>query len=124
MDIEKTKKYYEQLSDEEVCDCTYCQNYVKQIKATYPKLAAYLDEMGVNIEKPFEAIPIAEAEGVMLYSGVQYVVMGKAEDFKDTSIENSEIFITDSHPMTGISEDHFVIEIAPIELKWIMKKVI
>ena len=117
MNIEKTRQYYEQLTEEDICDCAYCQNYVKEVKTAYVKLTAYLDKLGIDVEKPFEAIPVGLTDGKMFYSGVQYVVLGQ-DDFEETVIDEVNIFITDSHPMTGISEDHFVIEIAPVYLRW------
>ncbi len=118
MDIEKTRKYYDQLTDDDICSCAYCRNYVREIKASYPDLADYLDKMGADIEKPFEAIPVGPADGIMFYSGVQYVVMGSADDFRETSIGDVRVSVTDSHPMTDIKEEHFVIEISPVYLKW------
>lgn len=90
---------------------------MQQILTSYG-LVYYLDQLGIDIEKPFEAIPIATENGIMFYSGAQYVVMGAADDFKDTAIGDIRVFITDSHPMTEIQEDHFVIEISRIYLKW------
>ena len=55
---------------------------------------------------------------MMYYMGVQYVVMGSADDFRETSVGNIRVFLTDFHPMTGITEEHFVIEASPISLKW------
>ena len=118
MDIKKTRQYYNQLTDKDICDCAYCRNYVKEIRSSYAELTGYLDQLGIDIEKPFEAIPIDPVNGIMIYSGVQYVAMGAADDFKDTAIGDVRVFITDSHPMTDIQEDHFVIEISPIYLKW------
>ena len=118
MNIEKTRQYYNHLTDEDICDCAYCLNYVKEIKSSYTYLADFLDKMGVAIEKPFETIPVESINGIMFYSGVQYIVMGSADDFKETSIRDVRVFITDSHPMTDIKEDHFVIEFSPIHLKW------
>ncbi len=118
MNIDRTKQYYYHLTGADICDCEYCQNYVREVKAAYPELTFFLKKMGVDIEKPFEAIPVGPADGVMFYSGVQYVVMGKADDFEDTSVGDVSIFITDSHPMTDIEEDHFVLEISPVYLRW------
>ena len=42
MDIKRTKQYYKQLSSHDLCDCAYCQNYIGEIKSTYPKVAEYL----------------------------------------------------------------------------------
>ena len=76
----------------------------------------------MDIEKPFEAIPIGPDNGIMFYSGAQYVIMGSPEDFKESSMGDVRMFITDSHPMTDIEEDHFVIELSPIYLKWDMEE--
>ncbi len=64
------------------------------------KIAAFLNKLGINIEKPFEAIPVGPADGRMFYSGVQYVVIGPDDDFKETMIGEVRAFIADSHPMT------------------------
>ena len=118
MDINKTKQYYDHLTKEDICDCAYCRNYVKKIRLSRKDLADHLDGLGADIEKPFEAIPVGEADGIMFYSGGQYVLMGSADDFEETSFGDARIFITDSHPMTDIKEDHFVIEISPVCLEW------
>ena len=118
MNLEKTRQYYHHLTDKDVCDCAYCRNYVKEIRSSYPELAAFLDQLGADIEKPFEAIPIGPANGMMFYSGAQYVVMGSADGFKEPAIGDTRVFVTDAHPMTDIKEDHFVIEVSPIKLKW------
>ena len=118
MDAERTKRYYDQLTDEDICGCGYCRGYVREIRSAYPELADFLSGFGIDIEKPFEAIPVGPAEDLMIYSGVQYVVMGAADDFRETSVGGARVFITDSHPMTDITEDHFVIEVSPIYLKW------
>ena len=118
MNIEKTRQYYNQLTNEDICDCAYCKNYVKEIRSSYAELANYLDTLGVDIQKPFETIPVEPANGMMFYSGVQYIVMGADEDFGETFIGDVQVSITDSHPTTDISENHFVIEISPIYLKW------
>ena len=118
MSTEKTKQYYDRLTDADICDCAYCRNYVREIRNAYPELTDFLSKAGVDIEKPFEVIPIGPADGMMFYSGAQYVVIGAVEESMETSIGNVRIFITDSHPMTDIKEDHFVIELSPINLKW------
>lgn len=118
MRIEKTRQYYDRLTDEDICGCAYCRNYVKEIRSSYSDLAVFLKTLGVDIEKPFETIPISPENGIMFYSGAQYIIMGSADEFKETYIGDVRAFITDAHPMTGIEEDHFVIEISPIYLKW------
>ena len=113
MDFEGTKRYYEQLTKEDMCRCEYCRTYVKAVRTSLPRLAAYLERLGVDIEKPFEVIPLDETADSMEYLAVQYVVIGSAEDFEETAVEDMDVFVTDSHPMTDIAEEHFVIEIVP-----------
>ena len=58
LDIEKTKAYYAQISERDLCICKYYPNYVHEIRAAYPKVAKYLASSGIDIEKPFETIPL------------------------------------------------------------------
>lgn len=113
MDFEGTKRYYEQLTEEDLCRCEYCRTYIREIRNALPRLAADLERLGVDIEKPFEVIPLDETADEMAYLAVQYVVIGSAEGFEETAADDMDVFITDSHPMTNIEEDHFVIEIVP-----------
>ena len=113
MDIEHTKEYYARLAEDDLCQCKYCRTYVREIRKAMPRLAAYLSSLGADIEKPFEVIPLDETAEYMEYLAVQYVVIGSADGFEENSLEGMDVLITDSHPMTNIEEDHFVIEIVP-----------
>ena len=66
MDTKKTKSYYKKLSQHDLCDCAYCQNYAHEIRTTYPELTEYLSLLGVDIEKPFETMPLAPDEPATL----------------------------------------------------------
>ena len=118
MDIIKTENYYKTLSKDSICSCDYCRNYYKEVKAVYPELSDYLAAMGVDIEKPFEAMSLEPYEGTIEYIAVQYIVMGDAAEFKSEDVHGVHIGIADSHPMTDIDEEHYVVEISPIRLKW------
>ena len=120
MDIAKTGNYYRKLNQNDLCSCDYCRNYRFAIQGAYPILSDYLAEMGVDIEKPFETIPLEPHEGSIEYIAVQYVVMGNRSDFKAAVVSGVNIGIADSHPMTDIEEEHFVIEISPIKLRWVI----
>lgn len=119
MNINRTKLYYDQLETKELCDCASCKNYYHEIKSTYPNLAAYLSTLGIDIEKPFEVMPLEPYEGYIEYSGVQYIVFGKSSEFKNMTISGVRIELADSHPTTDVDEEYFVIEIYPIRLKWV-----
>lgn len=119
MDIEKTKQFYQKKMPDTICQCAYCKNYVQRIKSTYPNVAAFLDAMGVDIEKPLETMPLDPENGYLDYIVGQYVVMGTEEDFQEKEIGNVRVAIENNHPGTGVAEAHFVISIFPIRLKWL-----
>ncbi len=122
MDIRKTRDFYNTLPPDHVCQCGYCQNYIHEITRSYPLVADYLQSIGIDIEKPFEAIPLEPDEkGYIHYVGVQYIVLGSSDDFKRTTITDVKIDITQSHPSTNIKEEHFVIELSSIYLRWVME---
>lgn len=119
MDIEKTKELYQRTGPSDLCSCDYCKNYVKQIKAAYPGVAAFLSILGVDIEKPFETMPLEPENGYLDYIAAQYIVLGAREDFQRKQIDGVTVEIDDCHPDTTITEEHFVISISPIRLKWL-----
>ena len=49
MDIERTKQFYRELKQPDLCDCAYCRNYVKEAAKAYPAVTAYLQTLGVDI---------------------------------------------------------------------------
>ena len=65
INVEQTKKYYKDIKQEDLCDCNYCKNYYLQVKDAYPKVAEFLDSIGIDIEKPFETSPLAWDAGVL-----------------------------------------------------------
>jgi len=119
MDTGKTKKYYEALPPEDVCQCECCQNYVRQVRSAYPLVADYLQGLGVDIEKPLETWPLeSEENGEIDYLDVQYVVLGSRVGFRKTKISDVCIEIAESHPPTNIRDAHFVIQADRVRLKW------
>ena len=76
--------------------------------------------MGIDIEKPFEAISLDPYEGTIEYIAVQYIVMGNVSEFREADISGVHASVASSHPMTDIKEDHYVIEISPIVLEWVI----
>ena len=58
MDIERTKQFYRELKQSDLCDCAYCRNYVNEVAKAYPAVTAYLQTLGVDIAKPFETMPL------------------------------------------------------------------
>lgn len=119
INITKTKEYYASIEDSTLCDCSYCQCYREQIRSVYPKVAEYLDLLGIDIEKPFETSPLEPDEKNMLeYCCCQYIVFGKSAPEYSYKIGDVEFRMATSYPHTGIEEEHFVLELFPIWLKY------
>ena len=118
MNIERTKKYYEEDANAEACDCEYCKNYREKIKEAYPQLAEHLQSYGVDIEMPFETMPLdPDEENKIEYVAAQYVVFGDPKKFQNTTVSDVEIRLAESHPTTNIEEEHFIIELMSINLE-------
>lgn len=123
LSIKETKQYYDSLTAEDLCNCAYCRNYIREIRNAYPKVAEYLLALGVDIEKPFETIPLEPDEtGGIEYLSSQYIVIGNTDGFIKTVIDTVTVDITDSHTLTNIDKPHFVIEIYPVRLKRTVQK--
>ena len=120
VNISATKNYYNSITDSSLCDCGYCRNYRLHIKAAFPKVAAYLNSLGIDIEKPFETSPLEPDENGMLeYCCCQYIALGNCELGYHHRIDNVEFRIATSYPSTGIEQKYFVIEMFPIQLKYV-----
>ena len=121
LDINKTRLYYEHLSEYNLCNCAYCINYIREIKKAYPKLPKYLASLGVDIEKPLETIFLEpDKNGNIEYPIAQYVVCRNSNDFADKVIDEVTIDISEFHPTPTLDEEYFVIDVYPIKLKWIL----
>ena len=75
VDIEATKKYYEESS---LCDCVYCKYYSSKIGGLFPKLEEFLRSFAIDISKPDETFPI-ELDSALLFDSVGYTVCGRIE---------------------------------------------
>ena len=90
MDIERTKQFYRELKQSDLCGCAYCRNYVKEAAKAYPTVTAYLQTLGVDIAKPFETMPLElDEDGRMPYIGPQYLVFGEEEGFAAATVRDA-----------------------------------
>lgn len=88
MDIERTKQFYRELKQSDLCGCAYCRNYVKEAVNAYPAVTAYLQTLGVDIAKPFETMPLElDEDGRMPYIGPQYLVFGAEAGFAAATVK-------------------------------------
>lgn len=111
---EKNKIYYSK--DLELCDCDYCKNYYKKIKNTYKEVSKYLENLGIDIEKPFELSYSKTSDKNMEYISCQYIVFGYVDENFNQKIKDVKFQKTNFHPTTNIKEEHFVLEFGPIYL--------
>ena len=122
VDIKTTKAYYHSIIETALCDCAYCRNYRLQVREAFPKVAEYLYSLGIDIEKPFETSPLEPDEnGMVEYCCCQYVAFGTCSSEYQYKIDNIDFRVATSYPNTGIEQEHFVIELHPVRLKFVCK---
>ena len=79
-----------------------------------------MDSMGIDIEKPYETSPLEPDEnGMIRHCCCQYVAYGKCEPEYHHIIDGVKFRVATSYPITGIGQEHFVIELFPIQLKYV-----
>lgn len=116
MSIEETREFYRDFDD--LCDCAYCRNYIREIKKSYPDLTEYLNKLGVDIEKPFETMPGEPENRFIDYFGVQYLVMGDKKEFSKEKLGDVTIDLAEDYPDPNLDCKYYVIELGPIKLEW------
>ena len=85
-----------------------------------PRSPNNLAGLGIDIEKPFETLPLEpDEDGYLEYCICQYVAFGKRSAEYHHRLGDVEFGLSTSHPNTGIDADHFVIDIYPIRLKYL-----
>lgn len=119
VNVPQTKEFYHSIAETSLCDCSYCRSYRMQIRAAFPEVTEYLDTFGIDIEKPFETSPLEPDENGMLeYCCCQYIAFGTCKPNYHHKIGNIELRMATSYPRTNIEQEHFVLEIYPIKLKF------
>ena len=78
-------------------------------------MALWLDKYGVNIENSFADMSLEPYEsGTLNCIGAQYTIFDIFTNDNSNYVEDFNIKIADSHPNTGISDEHFVLEVIPM----------
>ena len=124
VEIEKTKEYYQTHIR---CGCSPCRNFYRQIKNTLPKVADWLNDFGVDIERPDETMWWQNDDNTISYSACytvsgEVLQYGKYEfDFYDNLFVSASI--TDPHDIGGYfpneqKEEYFGIIFEDIVLPW------
>ena len=64
-DIQKTKNYYEY---NDTCDCAYCRIFYLTVDKFYPALSNFLNQFGLTMNKPEEALHVyRDNDGLLHY---------------------------------------------------------
>lgn len=114
-----TREFYRSVREEELCACGYCRSCRARIRAAYPDAAAYLDALGVDVEKPLETSPLEPDENGMLeYGCCQHIVFGSCEAGYRRRVGTVEVRAASSYPPTGVEQEHFVLDLFPIRLPY------
>ena len=79
IDIAKTKKYYAQLTEDDLCDCESCQYYRSIIEQACPEVTAYFLQLGIDIRKPYHLSFVDTEDGNLLYIDCDYLAFGDGD---------------------------------------------
>ena len=120
LDISKNQQYYSAVSDQELCDCEGCKNYRKRIRQCCPGLAAYMAQLGMDIEKPYEvSVPYLEPKnGRLIYDLCFYVAFGECDFAFQKKLDGAELCVALFNPNSGVKEEHTVLQLCWVELPY------
>lgn len=120
VDISRTRAYYDSVTEDSLCDCAYCRNYRLQVRNAYPEVTAWLGDLGISVEKPMETSPLEpDAEGMLEYCACQYIAFGNCGPEFRYRVGDVQFRRAASYPPTGIEQEHFVLEMYPVRLKYV-----
>lgn len=119
VDIEKNRRYYAGLTEDDVCQCAYCRNYRARVCEAYPALTEYLASLGIDILQPLRlSFGPRDAAGIVNYYDCVYTAFGSAPDDFQHSVGDVAIGKALYHPDTGVTGEHFVLRAGCILLKY------
>ena len=123
VDVEATRQYSENHS---LCDCNEDRNLYAQIQEKFPKLTAFLAELGLLIDRPDETGSCA-MDGYIDYHFVSYTVIGNilesdkyeidmfdGEQFLNIVIDNWYV------PNEQKTDRYFTVTVYGIDLPWVL----
>ncbi|ONI37570.1 hypothetical protein AN639_08010 [Candidatus Epulonipiscium fishelsonii] len=115
-EINKEYTYYYRDLYNEQCECPSCIKFRNNFKNKYPKVADYLEGLGIDIQFPIEIMDLSMDEFI-----VYYAVKGKLKEPKlILHIEEVELTMRDhetaseAYANTGMKKPFFIIEVSNI----------
>ena len=123
IDIEATRKYSQEHS---LCDCDEDRNLYVQIRGKFPKLTAFLAELGLLIDRPDETASCA-VDDYIDYHFVSYTVVGNILEFDKYEIDMFDgglflnIIIDNWYvPNEQKTDRYFTVTVYGIDLPWVL----
>lgn len=123
IDIESARAY---SASHSLCSCGECRNFYRQVRGKLPKLAAFLDEMGIRVECPDE-IGSSAADGRICYDFAAYTVPGRIIeigryeiDLQDGGLHLNIVVNSEYVPNEQKTSEYFTISVYNISLPWIL----
>lgn len=127
-DYKLTKEY--RYKYESQCVCAYCRNYYRSFKVKYPKTSEFLEEFGLDVNFPLEAMPLEydKLNDKMEYT-IYYTVKGSMiEDGYVSTLEALDIIIfkglnmDNPCPNPKMEEPYLLIELSGVKLPWLLEE--
>lgn len=113
VNIEKTKEYYRTYSD--LCNCDGCKNFYQAIQSYSAELTEFLEQFGIDIEKPIEAMWFAvDKQSKTVDYAAYYAVHGTAAKGSyeiDLGTINIVVQPPKNSPNTKMAEPYFIFQI-------------
>ena len=123
VDIEATRRYSQEHS---LCECDEDRNLYAQIRERFPKLTAFLAELGLLIDRPDETGPCAMDDHID-YHFVAYTVIGNILESNKYEIDmfdgGSFLNIVIDHwyiPNDQKTDGYFTVTVYGIDLPWVL----
>ena len=74
VDIETTRKYYENISDLSECQCLYCKNYRVACNSFTSQVKGFFNKLGINPQKEGEFTEVTIDDNKHLYLNFYHLV--------------------------------------------------
>ena len=123
VDLERTMQYAQEHS---ICDCDEDRNFYAQARERFPKLARFLSELGILIERPDETGSCA-VDRYIDYHFVAYTVVGRILesdryeiDFPDGGRQLKIVIDHGDIPNEQQTDCYFVVTVYHICLPWVL----
>lgn len=133
IDAEKTKEYYDSITVEEGCTCTYCKNYIKACETFSKEVLNFYKMLGIDPQKEGEIMEFETDTDEHLYMGFYHLVgkivkrpsneTRKWDDLNIIKVDNVKFTFTDELDLVPEDFPKPVIQLEfEVVLPWLLGK--